>query len=87
MITAIRPTELKTNTKHICDMAYNGEIIIVSRPHNENVVVLSEKVYQELDRMRQNMEYIEKLRRGNSDIKEGKLITKTIEQLEELIDR
>ena len=85
MITAVRPTELKTNTKQICDRAFNGETFIISRPHNENVVILSEKEYQELARIRRNVAYLEKLRRGNDDIKNGQLISKTIEELEDLI--
>ena len=85
MITAVRPTELKTNTKQICDRAFNGETFIISRPHNENVVILSEKEYQELARIRRNVAYLEKLRRGNDEIKNGQLISKTIEELEEMI--
>ena len=87
MTTAIRPTELKTNTKQICDRAYRGETLIISRPHNENVVIISEELFQELEMLRKNTEYLHKLYRGNEDIKKNNLIPKSLEELEELINK
>lgn len=44
----------------------NGETLIVSRPKNENVVILSEKEYNELQKAKHNTEYMAKLQRGIS---------------------
>lgn len=82
MITAIKSTELKKNTKSICDRAYNGETLIISRPKDQNVVLISEQLFQELDKLRQNAAYLASLERGNKEIAEGRLIYKTIDELE-----
>lgn len=42
---AVKTTDIKFRTKEVLDEAAGGEIIIVSRPRNQNVVVLSEVAY------------------------------------------
>ena len=50
-MTAIKGTDFKKDFKNVCDRAYNGEAIIITRPHNENVVVVSEKHYSQMERV------------------------------------
>lgn len=83
MVTAIKSTELKMNTKNVCDRAYSGETLIISRPKDQNVVLISEQLYHELERYKRNSEYLAALDRGNREIAEGKLIYKTLDELEE----
>jgi len=42
---AVKTTDIKFRTKEVLDEAAGGETIIVSRPRNQNVVVLSEAAY------------------------------------------
>ena len=42
---AVKTTDIKFRTKEVLDEAASGETIIVSRPRNQNVVVLSEAAY------------------------------------------
>ncbi len=68
-----RTLVIKYNFKSICDRVFGGETIIVSRPKNENIVLLSEKKYEELERAQRNADYLAKLDRGFEQMKAGKL--------------
>lgn len=50
MIT-IKSVDAIRNFKDICATAYNGEAVTVSRPHNENVVVISESKYHQMEKL------------------------------------
>jgi len=45
---AIKTKELVTTPKVFLDAAARGELVVVSRPRNENVVVLSVEKYNKL---------------------------------------
>ena len=45
---AVKSMSVRANFKEWCRKVFNGETIIVSRPKNENVVMVSEKKYNEL---------------------------------------
>jgi antitoxin YefM len=47
-MTTIKSVDALKNFKDICAMAHKGETIVVSRPHNENVIVISEKEYSRM---------------------------------------
>jgi PHD/YefM family antitoxin component YafN of YafNO toxin-antitoxin module len=51
-MTAIKGTTLKTDFKSICDRAYHGESFIITRPREQNVVLISEREYQMLLRIK-----------------------------------
>lgn len=42
---AVKPSKLVRNLKAVCDEVSKGETVIVPRPNNENVVIISEKEY------------------------------------------
>ena len=48
---AVKGTTVKTEFKSICDRATKGEEFLVTRPRDENVVILSEKEYRQLKRI------------------------------------
>ena len=52
---AIKTADLTQNFKQIADQVIGGEKILVSRPRNENLVVITEREYNELDRLRSNV--------------------------------
>ena len=70
--------------KRISDIISNGEKVVVSRPHNANLVVLSEKEYNELDKARRNMEYLTMIDKSIKELNEGKIVVKTMAELEEM---
>ena len=79
---AIKANELRDNFKGICDLVVKGETVIVSRPHNQNVVVLSEADYNIREKAFQNMEYLTKIDNGIKALERGEGITLTTDELE-----
>ena len=57
---------------------------LFAHPHNENIVVISEKEYNELEKAKRNNVYLEKISRSKQQILDGKIVTKTFEELEEM---
>ena len=55
-----------------------------SRPHNQNLIVINEATYRELERLRRNAEYLAKLERSIQQFKEGKVVVKTMDELLEM---
>ncbi len=82
MITATVATDLKSNLKHYIERALSGDSIIITRPKQKNVVMISESEYNELLRLKNNAEYIYKLNRSIEQAKQGKVISKSMEELE-----
>lgn len=78
---AVKSMDVRENFKEWCNKVINGETVIVSRPKNENVVIISEREYNEMTKAKRNAEYLAMLDRGYSDIAHGKGITKTMEEL------
>ena len=52
-----------------------------SRPHNQNLIVISEAAYRELEKLRRNAEYLAKLEHSIQQFKEGKVVIKTMDEL------
>ena len=59
-MVVVKGIDIKQNFKSICDRVFNGETMIISRPRNENIVLISESEYDTLQKARTNAEYIEK---------------------------
>ena len=78
---AVKSMDVRENFKEWCNKVIGGETLIVSRPKNENVVIVSEKEYNEMAKLKKNAEYLAMLDRGYADIAQGKGITKTMEEL------
>ena len=70
-MTAVNGTTVKNDFKNICDRVFKGEVFIISRPKNENVVMVSEREYAELERIRKNAEYLAKIDRAIAQKKAG----------------
>lgn len=78
-MVALKGTTVKNDFKNICNRAYNGEPIIVSRPKEENVVLVSEKDYTSLIN---NVEYLTKLLNSFNEIKNGETTTLSVKEME-----
>ena len=77
-----RQIDVRANIKKYFDIAFNGEQVIIPRKENKNVVIISEKEYKALEKARRNEEYITKLNRSDLQIKQGKVVIKTINDLD-----
>ncbi len=75
---ATKPMDLRANLKNYLDNAFNGEPVIVSRKNNQNVVILSEREYNDLTKAKRNAEYLAKLQRGISALNAGKGIERQL---------
>lgn len=86
MMTATVATDLKANLKFYIDKAVNGDSVIITRPKRKNAVLISEAEYNELQRIKQNAEYMFKMNTSIQQAKEGKVIVKSMEELEKMAD-
>jgi len=80
---AVETADLTNDFGRIAGLIFNGEKIIIPDSRNENLIILTEKEYNELDRLRQNEKYSSMLEKSRQELANGKTVTMTIEQLEE----
>lgn len=86
---AISVSEARQNFKKYCDdVVENNDIIIVSRNGNgkENMVWIDLSAYNELKKAQENLQYLMKLEESYKELDEGKIIVKTMEELEAMAD-
>lgn len=76
--------DIRAHIKAYFDLAFSGEAVIVPRKKNKNVVVISEKEYNELQKARRNEEYLKKLDTSFEQVKSGNTISFTMEELKEM---
>ena len=80
---AVKSMDLRDNLKTLCDKVFQGETLIISRPKNENVVMLSEMEYNEMLKFKKNAEYLTMLDKSIAEAEAGGFIVKSIAELEE----
>ena len=56
---AVKSMDVRDNFKALCDKVFKGETLIISRPKNENVVVISQKEYNELLQAKKDAENLQ----------------------------
>lgn len=79
---AVKSMDVRDNFKVLCDKVFQGETLIISRPRNENVVMLSESEYNEMLKAKRNAEYMAMIDKSIAEAEAGGFITKTIAELE-----
>lgn len=57
----VKAADLRKNQKEYLDKAYDGETVLVERPQGRNVVMISEKEYNELHSKIRAFAYASKL--------------------------
>ena len=85
-MTIAKQMDIRANIKKYFDMAFDGEPIIVPRKENRNVVIMSESEYKELDKLRRNAEYLKMLDESDRQMRESKVIVKTMAELEAMAE-
>ena len=78
---AVKSMDVRDNFKSLCDKAYKGETLIISRPKNENVVMLSEYEYNEMMKAKKNADYLAMIDKSMAESEAGGFIAKSIEEL------
>ncbi len=81
---AVKSMDVRDNFKDWCNKVINGETLIVSRPKNENVVIVSEKEYNEMQTAKRNAEYLAMLDRSQEQLDQGKTISFTMDELKDM---
>lgn len=79
---AVKSMNVRDNFKDWCNRVINGETIIVSRPKNENIVMMSEAEYNDIVKAKKNAEYLAMLDKSMAEAEAGGFISKTIDELE-----
>lgn len=80
---AVKSMDVRDNFKTLCDKVFQGETLIISRPKNENVVMLSETEYNQMMKAKRNAEYLTMLDKSMAEAEAGGFIVKSIAELEE----
>lgn len=79
---AVKSMDVRDNFKALCDKVFHGETLIISRPKNENVVMLSETEYNEMVKAKRNADYLAMIDKSMAEAETGGFITKDITELE-----
>lgn len=66
-----KSADVRDNFKSLCDQVYHGKTVVVARPRNENVIMISEKVYNDLQKAKRNEEYLKLLDESIKQIENG----------------
>ena len=82
---AVKSMDVRENFKSFCDKVFSGETLIISRPKNENVVMMSETEYNEIMKAKRNAEYLTMLDKSISEAEAGGFVVKTIDELGESV--
>lgn len=81
-IKATGVSTFRTNLKTTLDDVFTKhQTLIVTRPDDENVVVISENYYNELQKEISNLQYLLKLAKADQEIDEGKLIKMNLDNM------
>lgn len=84
---AVNYSTIRSRLKDYCDKATeDNETVIVTRKDEKNVVLISLEQYNELIKLARNVEYLNKIDKSMKQVEEGKVVTKTIEELEAMED-
>ena len=75
---AIKTADLTQDFKRVADRIVKGETILISRPRNENIVMITEKEYNELAEVRKKAA-LERLRENFKAMQEQSVLDGTSE--------
>ena len=80
---AVNYSTIRSKLKDYCDRATDeNETVIVTRKNEKNIVIISLEQYNAVMKALRNAQYLEKIDKSMQQIKDGRIVTKTIEELE-----
>ena len=68
---ALKTVDLRNNFRRVSNLVNSGEKIIITRPRNENLVILSEKEFNEMEKSHRNAEYLAKIDKAMEQLARG----------------
>lgn len=80
---AVKSMDIRENFKSLSDKVFKGETVIISRPKNENIVMMSESEYNEIIKAKRNAEYLAMLDKFMAEAEADGFITKKVDELGE----
>lgn len=80
---AVKSMDVRENFKSLCDKVFRGETLIISRPKNENIVMMSEKEYNDIMKAKRNAEYLAMLDKSMTEAENGGFVVKSVDELGE----
>ena len=84
---AVNYSTIRSKLKDYCDKATDeNETVIVTRKDEKNVVIMSLDKYNEIMRTARNAEYLDMIDRSIEQIRQGKVVVKSMAELEALAD-
>ena len=83
---AVKSVDVRNNFKEWCDKISKGETVLISRPQNKNIYMVSEAEYNDLQKAKRNAEYMEMIHESVSQLKRGETISLTEEELKAMED-
>ena len=84
---AVNYSTIRSKLKDYCDKATDeNETVIVTRKNEKNVVIMSLDKYNTMVRAAKNAEYLDMIDKSMEQIRQGRTVIKTIDELEELVD-
>lgn len=78
---AVKSVNIRDNFKEWCDRISGGETVVISRPQNKNIYMISEAEYNSLQKAKRNAEYLAKINESVGNHKKGDAISFTMEEL------
>ena len=80
---AVNYSTIRSKLKDYCDKATDeNETVIVTRKDEKNVVLISLEQYNQFIKREKNAEYLKKLDKSIKQVEEGKVVSKSMEELE-----
>ena len=80
-------TALRNNLKDYCDQVCDTrDTLIVTRKADRNVVMMSLERYNELEKLEKNAQYLAMLAESDRQLREGKVVVKSMEELEAMAE-
>lgn len=81
---AVKSVNVRDNFKEWCDRISMGETVVISRPRNQNIYMINEAEYNELQKAKRNAEYLAMLDKSEEQLQQGDTITFTLEELKKM---
>ena len=80
---AVNYSTIRSKLKDYCDKATDeNETVIVTRKDEKNVVLISLEQYNQFIKTEKNAEYLKNVDKSIKQVEEGKVVSKSMEELE-----
>lgn len=80
---AVNYSTIRSKLKDYCDKATDeNETVIITRKDEKNVVLISLEQYNQFIKTEKNAKYLKKLDKSIKQVEEGKVVSKSMEELE-----